>query len=206
MDKHTQTPLVAKNECSTREAGRLLDVSVSTVQMWVDSGELEAWKTVGGHRRISMASVQRLLQQRGGQVQAAPAAPEPAPASGVSVLVVEDDADLLSLYEAVLSSWELPLTLRTASNGFEGLLEVGRMQPDVLITDLHMPGMDGFEMLRALRADERCAGMEIVVVSGLDVADISARGSLPAGVHLYRKPVPFERIAALLQAVTARKG
>lgn len=204
MDKQTPAPLAAKTECSTREAGRLLDVSVSTVQMWVDSGELDAWKTVGGHRRISMASVQRLLQQRGGQTTTVAVAP--APANEISVLVVEDDADLLSLYEAVLSSWDMALTLRTASNGFEGLLEVGRMQPDVLITDLHMPGMDGFEMLRALRADERCAAMEIVVISGLDAADISTRGSLPASVHLYRKPVPFERIEALLRAVTVKKG
>lgn len=205
MSKDAKSQLTAKNECSTREAGRLLDVSVSTVQMWVDSGELEAWKTVGGHRRISMASVERLLQRRGVSA-AASGVPAAASQSGVVVVVVEDDADLLSLYEAEISNWDFPLTLLTASNGFEGLLEIGRMQPDLLITDLHMPGMDGFEMLKVLRADDRCSQMEIIVVSGLDNADISAKGSLPEGVHLYRKPVPFERIKAVISGILVKKG
>lgn len=46
--------------CTTAEAARHLGVSIRTVQLWVDGGALEAWKTVGGHRRISLESLERL--------------------------------------------------------------------------------------------------------------------------------------------------
>lgn len=66
---------------STREASEILGVSLRTVQLWVDSGVLEAWKTVGGHRRISRASVEALLRGGGGAGRdaeaAAPAAASP---------------------------------------------------------------------------------------------------------------------------------
>ena len=48
--------------CTTRDAANLLGVSVGTVKLWVERGLLQAWKTSGGHRRISRESVQRLAQ------------------------------------------------------------------------------------------------------------------------------------------------
>lgn len=195
-----------RTECSTREAARLLGVSVSTVQAWVDSGELEAWKTVGGHRRISLVSVKSLIERQGASVVNSPEVPTVQPQQKVTVLVVEDDIDLLSLYEAVMSDWDLPMTLLTATNGFEGLVEVGRAQPDLLVTDLNMPGMDGFQMLRSLRANRRFDQMMIVVVSGLDSADIEAYGRLPEGVKLLRKPVPFEHIKSLVMELQTSGG
>ncbi|MCX8145879.1 MAG: excisionase family DNA-binding protein [Azovibrio sp.] len=65
---------------STREASELLGVSLRTVQLWVDSGVLQAWKTAGGHRRISKASVDALLKGRG-------ATERPGPAPGCSALI-----------------------------------------------------------------------------------------------------------------------
>jgi CheY-like chemotaxis protein len=53
------------------------------------------------------------------------------------------------------------------SSGIDGLLEIGRVPPDLLITDLRMPGIDGFEMIRRLRADPQLQDLDIVVVSGL---------------------------------------
>ena len=47
--------------CTTREAAEMLGVSLTTAQLWVESGLLDAWKTEGGHRRIHRTSVQRLL-------------------------------------------------------------------------------------------------------------------------------------------------
>lgn len=184
--------------CSTRDAGKMLGVSLRTVQLWVDGGLLEAWKTVGGHRRITIASVKRLLAER--VVERADSGAE---RKGVAerkpiVLVVEDDADLLSLYETRLSLWEPPITLLTAANGFDGLIKLGETPPDLLITDLSMPGIDGFRMLRTLCANPGVGHMKIAVVTGLDKADVESRGGIPEGVHLFRKPVPFDRLKSLL--------
>ncbi len=55
--------VIAKSFCTTREAATLLGVSVGTVQLWVESGLLRAWKTAGGHRRVMRDSVERLLRK-----------------------------------------------------------------------------------------------------------------------------------------------
>lgn len=189
--------------CSTRDAGKMLGVSLRTIQLWVDGGLLEAWKTVGGHRRITIASVKRLQEER----TVVQSTGEPRKGSRAErkpvVLVVEDDADLLTLYETTLSLWEPPVTLLTANNGFDGLLKIGEMPPDLLITDLSMPGIDGFQMLRTLRANPGVGHMRIAVVTGLDKADIELRGGIPDGVVLFRKPVPFERLKSLVDDLAA---
>lgn len=191
--------------CSTRDAGKMLGVSLRTIQLWVDGGLLEAWKTVGGHRRITIASVKRLQEERtvvrsGGEQRLAGR-----PGQKPVVLVVEDDADLLTLYETTISLWEPPVTLLTANNGFDGLLKIGERPPDLLITDLSMPGIDGFQMLRTLRANPEVGHMSIAVVTGLDKGDIELRGGIPDDVALFRKPVPFDQLKSLVDKLSASR-
>jgi excisionase family DNA binding protein len=182
--------------CTTREAAEMLGVSLRTVQLWAESGLLEAWKTEGGHRRISRTSVQRLLQ---GDNYPLPklAVPEQR-FERLKILVVEDDSVLLKLYKTVVAAWNLPVDLITAGNGVEGLIRVGRDTPDLMITDLSMPGMDGFELIRSLATSSFREGMEIVVVTGLEAADVAVRGGLPEGVRLFPKPVPFAELRAIV--------
>ena len=100
---------VEKVFCTTSEAASILAISVGTVQLWVDNGLLEAWKTAGGHRRVTRESINKILH-------ASPAAQPKTPASTASqtltaermrVLVVEDDRDLLRLYQTMLSRWPM---------------------------------------------------------------------------------------------------
>lgn len=189
---------VEKSFCTTREAAQLLGVSVGTVQLWVESGLLQAWKTAGGHRRVMRDSLERLLHKAPLAAPALPpAAAAPAQAQDgrrLSVLVVEDDASLLRLYQARIGAWPMAPLVEATSNGFAALLSMGRACPDLLITDLRMPGMDGFAMLRALEKTPEAADTRIVVVSGLEPTAIAAQGGLPSAIELLGKPVPFERL------------
>jgi excisionase family DNA binding protein len=190
--------------CTTREAAKLLGVSLRTAQLWVESGLLEAWKTEGGHRRISRASVQRLREGKVPQQPAETAASHTL--ERFKVLVVEDDNILLKLYKAVLSSWNLPLDVVTANNGIEGLILIGRDAPDLMITDLSMPGMDGFQLIRSLAASTLRAGMEIVVVTGLDDAEITTLGGLPRDIRIFPKPVPFAKLKSIVSGLLERRA
>lgn len=59
-------------------------------------------------------------------------------------IIVEDDPTLQRLYKLTMEKWGPPLHLRLADNGFDGLVQVGKAVPNILIADLMMPGMDGF--------------------------------------------------------------
>lgn len=184
--------------CTTREAAQRLGVSLRTVQLWVESGVLRAWKTAGGHRRIQVTSVDEILKQR--RAALGDAQESVAPAPPFTLVVVEDDPDLLKLYRLQVNSWKLPLRLVTAIDGFEGLVRIGETQPQLLISDLNMPGMDGFRMIRSLRASADYKGMEIVAVTALDKAEIADRGGLPQDVKVMTKPVPFSELERLVRA------
>lgn len=180
---------MADNEfLSTRQAAQRLGVSLGTVQNMVESGVLDAWKTAGGHRRIPASSVEALLAKRRKQIA------RPGEASGqLDILVAEDDPTLQKLYQMTFDSWKLPITLRIVGDGFEGLLQVGQQMPDILIADLMMPGMDGFEMIRRLRTMPDLSSMDIIVVSAIDADEIRERG-MPTDVTVFAKPIPFHEL------------
>jgi CheY-like chemotaxis protein len=122
------------------------------------------------------------------------------------VLVVEDDPNLLRLYETYISRWPIPTDLTLINNAISALLHMGRGGPDLLITDLHMPGMDGFGMLNVLHKAPEMAFTKVVVVTGLDAEEVNARGGVPPGVEVLAKPIPFPRLLSVAQGVAHRLG
>lgn len=198
MQQQTNPP--QKTFCTTREAADILGVSLRTVQLWAEAGLLEAWKTSGGHRRIMRNSVKHLLDRRLPEMEAASAA-DPS----LRILVVEDDPVVLRVYERRLARWPMNPRVVTAGNGYEALVRVGLGRPDLLVTDLQMPEMDGFQMLRQLRKMSELEDVTIVVVTGLDPADIEARGGIPAGIPVLPKPIPFDRLCDIATVLAARK-
>ena len=196
---------VTKVFCTTREAAALLGVSLSTAQNWAESGLLESWKTEGGHRRISRESVQKLIADPIVNGMHKPL--DQAAVSGLQalqILVVEDDPLLLKLYKARLSAWKIPTVVETASDGFEGLVKVGLQRPDLLITDLQMPHIDGFQMINSLAQIADCSAMQIVAVTGLSIQDISS-SALPSTVRVFTKPVPFNDLESIAELLASQK-
>lgn len=196
---------VTKVFCTTREAAALLGVSLSTAQNWAEAGLLESWKTEGGHRRISRESVQKLIADP--IVHRMHEVSNQGIESGqqaLRVLVVEDDPLLLKLYKARLGAWKIPTVVETASDGFEGLVKVGLQRPDLLITDLQMPHIDGFQMINSLAQIDDCSSMQIVAVTGLSIQDI-ARSALPSTVRVFTKPIPFNDLESIAELLSSQK-
>jgi len=197
----------ASEFCSTKQAASIIGVSHRTIQLWVESGILQAWKTAGGHRRITMQSISKLLEQRREALAQAPgaagsAAPDAAAAAAANarkkLLVVDDDPTMLRLYELEMAGWDMPFDMIKAHNGFEALIKIGEARPDLLISDLSMPGMDGFRMIRTLRTEAAYADMAIIVVSGLDQTTVTSMG-LPADIPFFPKPVPFSGLRSVIE-------
>lgn len=184
---------------TTIEVARRLGVSLQTVQRWVDAGYLKAWKTLGGHRRIDADSAEALFKSQG-SVSAGPG-PVAQPESGpppLRILVVDDDPVDMELTLALVRRALPGAEIAQAEDGFQALLAVGRRVPDILVTDINMPHMDGFEMIRSLAERALKSPAAIVAVSSLSPSDLAARGRLLPGVHFLPKPVDRKRLATLM--------
>lgn len=187
---------------STRKAAKLLGVGLTTVQQWVESGALPAWKTAGGHRRIPVAAIEAI---RSRQEAVLGTGSGTASANKVfKILVVEDEPVQRELYGQQLAAWNLPIEVFTAENGFEGLILVGRRVPDLIITDLAMPGMNGFEMIRNLATHSSMFSGAVIVVTALSPEQIAAAGGLPPGIPIYPKPVSFTALRPLVELMVRK--
>ena len=188
-----------KQYLSTREAASLLGVSQGTIQKMTENGELKAWKTAGGHRRIPRESIDAALQGRH------EAHSHKAADRSLSILIAEDDRVLQRLYQLTIARWNLPISLEVVDDGFAGILAVARRLPDILIADINLPGLDGVRMIRTLRKNPEFDGMDIVVVTALDAAEIAARGNLPADITVFHKPIPFHELNGYVRAKLAER-
>ena len=189
---------------STAELARRLGVSTPTIQRWVDLGHLKAGKTAGGHRRIDRESADRFEVEHG-----LTAAGERSPGSigeapGVSVLIVDDNSYDRDVLSQIVASVLPGATVAIAENGFQALVQIGRSAPDVLVTDIVMPHMNGLEMLKHLSLPSGQRPKAVLAVSSHEPEQIARLGGLPQGVQLVRKPVdPTVFASALLAAVNA---
>lgn len=186
---------------TTVEAARIIGVTPRTIQLWADAGVISARKTPGGHRRISASILKAFVKQLGEKESNEEK-------EVLRVLVAEDEPDIRKLYQITISTWDIPLQLTLAKDGYEALIRIGQQRPDILIVDLNMPNMDGFHMIKALKKDPDYQDMDIFVVSALSPESISSRGGLPDGVVVYGKPIPFEKLEAHIRerAASARKA
>ena len=148
-----------------------------------------AWKTSGGHRRILRQSVDALLAERARQ--SGTSVKKSAANDALKVVVVEDDQDLLRLIELSLSDLPSPTEVRSAKDGFAGLVLIGQFLPDLVIADLNMPGMDGFRMIQSLIGSE-FAPTKIIASTALSPADIELKGGLPDSVEILQKPYSLD--------------
>ena len=186
------------SELTTRQAATLLNVSVRTVQLWVESGVLQAWKTAGGHRRISVGSIQQLLDEK--QDKQTPIR-RPNTKGPLTVLIVDDDKDTLLLYKMLINNWFPSLQVETAEDGIDALVKIGTFKPTVLITDLQMPQLDGFAIIERLHNDSQYDYLTAIVVTGMSAVEVTAN-NLPNSVPVLHKPIPVEELKELvLQAV-----
>jgi excisionase family DNA binding protein len=179
-----------KRYLTTGKVGEMLEVSPAAIKKWIQQGKLSAFRTPGGHFRILAAELERFQKTHGFGAGTG----EP-----LRVLVVDDQLDVAEVIVASLRAFHPRARLETAANGFEGLLKVGTFRPDVLLLDLSMPGMDGFEVCRQIKRDPVIRDTKVVVMTARFL-DAEPR-ALDAGADGFLSK-PFE--AATVYGLLAR--
>ena len=196
---------MSSDVCTTQEAAEILGISVTSVQQLVETGVIEAWKTKGGHRRIPIAAV-HAYKNLAGASSSASAAVSSQRSGLTSVLVIEDNKLQRDIYEKKLSSWALPIALTFCENGYQALVEIASHKPDILLADIVMEGIDGYEVIKTIQGYPGLADMDIAILSSLTAAEIEQRGGIPNGVVFFSKPINFDELRGYLRACCAHKA
>ena len=181
-----QTNNASKTIYTTHEVSRLLHVNPRSVINWIEQSLLQSYRTPGGHRRIRHDDLMAFLRKH--QI--------PTPASLVagkfSILIVDDDQEIIDLLKAYLER-QAPYEISTAADGIKALIEVGRVKPDLLILDIMIPGVDGVEVCRRIKADSSNK-TAIIAISGTTEHQ---RQVLEAGADAFMlKPIDMDTLHA----------
>ena len=184
-----------KRYLTTGKVGEMLEVSPAAIKKWIQQGKLAAFRTPGGHFRILAAEFERFQKTHGFGTGTG----EP-----LRVLVVDDQLDVAEVIVASLRASHPRARLETAANGFEGLLKVGTFRPDVLLLDLSMPGMDGFEVCRQIKRDPLIRDTKVVVMTAR-VLDAEARAMDAGADGFLSKPFEAATVYGLLARLLAAR-
>ncbi|MBR6203103.1 MAG: response regulator [Bacteroidaceae bacterium] len=117
----------------------------------------------------------------------------------LNVLVVDDVPLNILLIKKMLSQYTFQL--RTANGGQAALDAVAQKMPDLMLLDLMMPGIDGFEVIRRLRADEKTKDLPIIILSALNSEQDISKGFQLGANDFINKPIIMEK---LLSSVTTQ--
>ncbi len=129
--------------------------------------------------------------------------PEPAPAPAsrpVRLLIVEDNPDVRDILVALCDTWGHEIS--TASDGLEGLRLALALAPQVALVDIGLPGIDGFELARRVRADPRGAAIKLIALSGYGSPEQRAAATAAGFDFHLVKPADPDQLAALITAAT----
>ena len=120
------------------------------------------------------------------------------------ILLVDDDSTNIELASAMLE--QAGHQVQRASSGEAGIAMASTTLPDLMLLDVQMPGMDGVEALRRLRADVRTAGLKVVVLTALAMKGDRER-LLAAGFDAYvEKPIRYKAFLAAIELALGRPG
>ena len=143
---------------SVGKIAKLCNLDRTTIFRWIKRGKLTAWTTPGGHFRVSSEEFIKFIHEYKIPIDK----PEK---KEIRALCIDDDDGILKLYKTVLAKlWE-GFTIKTTNSGFEGIIEIGRFNPDFIILDLDMEEFDGFSVIKHLKSDKKTKDTIIIVVS-----------------------------------------
>jgi len=155
-------PTRTKRYWGTQRVARVLQVTPATVASWIDQGHLKGHRTPTGRRRVASADLAEFLQAHG---MAVPNELQPARERPVIVLV-EDDPGYLKALVRTLERETPEVDVIETSTGVDGLLEIGRVSPDLVVLDYALPDLNAVQVVERLQDTSKRLTAPVMIVTG----------------------------------------
>ncbi|MFQ5480803.1 MAG: response regulator [Thermodesulfobacteriota bacterium] len=144
---------------TTGEVAAFCDVTINAVKKWIAAGKLPAFRTPGGHYRIERHDFKAFVEKFRLHIK------DRSSAAAKKILIVDDEDLILTFITETLLTTSSDYIIETANDGYEALIKIGRFNPDVLILDIMMPRLDGFEVCRRLKAGKSTKDIKILAIT-----------------------------------------
>ncbi len=182
---------------STAKAAEMLGLSTTLIQSLVDKNELQGWKTTGGHRRISIRSIEDY------QINASTLSSSTMRSHTPTVLVATDSVQMADKLEKKAKEWAFPVKLIFIHSVSEALLILGGERPDLLVVEMAMPHAQQATTLLALE-NFNSKGRPVSMVLLTPIPDLRSSQSVASRhIQLVHGPLSETWLHAYLTGVTA---
>ena len=179
------------------EAASFCAVNRVTMWRWVKSGDIKVSVTPGGHHKILKENLESFLLDSGMYPLATKSFPRN------RVLIVDDDPMIQKTLSETLFNYKYEV--ETAGDGFEAGIKTVQFKPDLIILDLIMPGMDGFEACRYLKNDSTTSGVKILILTGYDTEENREKIMEAGADDFLSKPVEVDVLIRHIEVLLGRK-
>ena len=171
------------------QASKYCKVSPKTIINWIDAGHIQAYKTVGGHRRIKKEDLDEFMRSRG-----MPIPEEPREEQRRKILVVDDDQIIVETIVQAFEEDEYGYEMISASDGFEAGLQISYFKPDLVILDIMMPDINGYEVCQKIKSNPITKDTKVIVLSAyLDEEAFNQMKEYGADA-CFSKPLPLDQL------------
>lgn len=193
-------------------AARIIGVNPTSIQRWVDSGDLPAHRTHGGHRRIALFDLEEFARKTGlpyeeSAITITTDGSREDPTRPLRVLAVDDDVTFLNWFCAgleTISKDTRPLEILSATSGFTAGQLLATSDPDIVFLDIRMPGMSGTEICRLIKSDPRTADIRVLGITAVRSSDVIEEFVSAGAEWVFRKPIDMADIEEILGEVVLR--
>jgi len=142
------------------QASLLCGVSVRTIINWLEAGHIKSHKTVGGHRRIQKEDLYRFMSDH-----EMPLPSEERCDVRKRILVIDDDKIIVKTLVMALEEDEHGYEVISAADGFEAGLQLAHFKPDLVILDIMMPDINGYEVCKKIKLNNETRNTKVIVLS-----------------------------------------
>ena len=186
---------------TTGEIAQYCHMTYRTVLKWVASGKLKAYRTPGNHSRVEVKDFLDFLKQYNMPV------PSELRSNGVKkrILIVDDDKGMVHAIKRVLVTGG-KFEIETAYDGFDAGRKFSEFKPDLVLLDIKMPGLDGYEVCSLIRKDIANKDVKILIMSGI-MDEEGAKRVMKLGANDYlAKPFDNKELKMKLQNLFGWNG